>query len=136
MVAPEPVAIVLCDHVYVDTSTQKRALIGLFNQIVATKVPVRQRFCIYASATDIHKGTEFRIEIEHAESGDVIFTAKGPPPADTTPLTVCDFYFDLGITFPHDGLYTIKMWGHDRIILQRPVEVIVKEDTTKEGKGD
>lgn len=124
MMKPAPIALVVCDDIYRDP-VGKTALIGLFNCIRTPSLPVvHPRLSVYASVTDVHAGTQFRVRIEHSESGKVVAELKGPPPQKTDPTTICDFMFVLqGLHFAEAGRYYIQFWGNDHLLMQRPFEV-------------
>ncbi len=124
MIKPVPIALVVCDNVYTEM-TGKTALVGLFNQITAAKFPAKHsRICVYASATDIHKNTAFKLDIVHSETEHVVVSLEGPSPEKVTPTMVCDMTFDLrNLLFPEPGLYHIRFWGNESLLVQRPFKV-------------
>lgn len=132
MTAPAPVALVVCDHFYKEASG-KTALVGLFNQITATRFPAKHpRMCVYASVTDIRPNTHLKLDIVNSETDHVVMSLEGPPPPKATPLVVCDLNFDLqGLVFPEPGLYLVRLWGGDRLLLQRPIEVALTKKAKK-----
>ena len=124
MTKPVPIALVVCDDIYRDPGG-KTALVGLFNCIRAAALPVvHPRLSIYASVTDVHAGTVFRVRLEHSESGKVVAELNGRPPDQTDPTTICDFMFLLqGLQFTEAGRYYIQFWGNDSLLMQRPFDV-------------
>lgn len=132
MTKPAPIALVVCDNVYQEPGG-KAALVGIFNRIVADKFPIKHsRLCVYASVTDVHPGTKFRLEIVHSETDEHVAALGGPPPQGTNPTTICDFNFVLqNLIFKEPGLYYIRFWGDEHLLLQRPFEV-----TEAQGKED
>ncbi|MBI4582141.1 MAG: hypothetical protein HY718_20765 [Planctomycetes bacterium] len=126
MAAPVPIAMIVCDDVYKDMSSGKTALIGLFNNISASKFPATHgRCCVFVTVTDVRPETEFRLRVVHSETEHVVVEAKGPAPKQTTPLQVCDFCFQLaGMRFPEPGLYFVEFWGNDKLLFQRPLRLI------------
>ena len=134
MTKPSPIALVVCDNVYREAGG-KTALVGLFNRIVANRIPVTHpQLCVYAAVTDTRPGTRFRIVVEHGETGEVVAELQGPPPEKAGPTTICDFVFVLrGLKFPKPGTYFIQFWGNEHLLLQRPFEV---EQLKREEKPD
>ena len=124
MAKPAPIALVVCDNVYTEPGG-KTALVGLFNRIAARKLPVRHpRLCVYASVTDIRPNTKFKLDIVHSETDEVVQSLQGPPPGGTDPTTICDFNFVLeNLLFEEPGLYYIRFWGNEHLLMQRPFEV-------------
>jgi hypothetical protein len=121
---PTAIALVVCDNVYQDRSG-KRALIGLFNRIVASKFPARHgKLCVYISLTSLRPQTKCRLDVVDAATNEPILSMEGPIPGDN-PTTICDMVFELGeLTFPRPGLYFFRFWGGDQVIVQRPIEVL------------
>lgn len=128
MTKPSPIALVVCDNVYKESSG-KSALVGLFNSIRAKKFPVAHpRLCVYVSVTDIHPSTTFKLDIVHSETDQSVVTLQGPPLKGADPTTICDFTFEIkNIVFPEPGRYYIRFFGNEYILLQRPFEVAKTE---------
>lgn len=124
MIKPDPIALVVCDNVYRE-SGGKSALVGLFTDIIASKVPiVHPRLCVYAAVTGVRPDTRFRLEIVHAESEHRVVDLQGPAPEGVNPTTICDLNFELrALRFPEYGRYYIRFWGNGHLLLQRPFEV-------------
>lgn len=122
---PSPIALVVCDNIYQEPGG-KTALVGLFNTIRARNFPVtHSRLCVYASVTDVHPKTLFKIDIIHAETDEPVAAMQGPPPDGTTPLSICDMHFVLSnVSFKEPGRYYIRFHGNDHVLLQRPFEVV------------
>lgn len=125
MSKPVGISLVLCDSIYVESPTGKTALVGLFNRITGHRFPLKYpRLSVYASLTEVVPGTRFRLEIVNAETDQRIVELQGPPPPKATPLTVCDFNFEIsGLVFPEPGLYFVRFWSDDHLIMQRPFHV-------------
>lgn len=121
---PTGIALVVCDNVYTD-SGGKRALIGLFNQIIATSFPAfHHRLCAFVSLTSLRPQTVCKLEIVDAETDEPIVSMQGPL-RDDNPTTILDLVFELhGVTFPHPGVYFVRFGGQDRVLMERPLEVV------------
>jgi hypothetical protein len=127
MELPKPVgiALVLCDAVYTEP-TGKRALVGMFDRIHATRFPaLHPRMSVYISATDFRPNTQCVFEIVHGETDEKIVEARGPIPQAVGPTAICDFLFELqNVVFPESGTYFARFLGNGQVILQRPVDVV------------
>lgn len=125
MTKPAAISLVLCDTIYRESSG-KTALVGLFNTITGHRFPLRQaRMSVYASVTEADPTARFRLEIVNGETDQPVVRLEGPPPDKTTPLTVCDFNFELrNIVFPEPGMYFARFWAGDSLLLQRPFSVV------------
>lgn len=128
MMKPSPIALVVCDNVYTE-SGGKSALVGLFNRITAHEFPAKHaRLCVYASVTDIRPNMKFKLDVVHSETDDVVVSIEGEPPKDVTPIAIFDFNFELrNLVFKEPGLYFIRFWGNEHLLLQRPFQVIGAE---------
>jgi hypothetical protein len=119
--------LVLCDNIYQDP-TGKRALVGLFNRIVASSFPVRHPLLsIYVSVTSLRPKSRLKLEIVRADQEEeLIASAEGQAPAEAaaSPTTVCDLMFRLqNVRFDKPGAYLIRVSGNDSVLMQRPFDV-------------
>jgi hypothetical protein len=132
-IKPAAIALVLCDAIYQEISG-KTALVGLFSNIIAQKVPVvHSRLAVFASVTGLREGSHAKLEIINAESEQPIATASGPFPTGTTPLTVADLNFVFNnLVFPEEGQYMVRFWANDHLLMQRPFQV----STPRQGKQE
>ena len=129
---PSPIALVVCDSIYQEP-TGKTALIGLFNEIRASKFPARHgRLCVFVSVTDVRPGTQFKLNLVHAETDHEVARLQGPPPGGLEPTSICDFSFVMeNLVFQEPGRHYIQFWGNDHLLLQRPFEVVKIERKEK-----
>jgi len=128
--APTPIALVLCDNVYL-ASNGKQALVGLFNSIVATSFPaIISRLCAYVSITSVRPNTTFEFDIIHAETDETVISLSGPAPSDLGgPTTVWDAVFEMEpLTFKAPGRYYARFLGNGQVLMQRPFEVIDRQN--------
>jgi len=134
MNAPVGVALIICDSFYRDVPGGKPALIGLFNNITAAQFPARHsRLCVYASVTEVRERTKVRLDLVHSETEAQVVNLPGPPMDGVSPLQIIDMNFDLrGPVFPTSGLYFLRLWGNDHIVLQRPITLIEAPTKKKE----
>lgn len=133
---PKPVglALILCDNVYFE-SGGKKALVGLFNQILARKFPaLHPRLCVFVSMTEVLPGTQCSLDIVHGETDQAVFQMDAPLSKEAAPTAIWDMLFTIeNIPFPEPGPYFVRFFGNGRIMLQRPVElVLAKPERTKE----
>jgi hypothetical protein len=134
MTKPAPIALVVCDSIYSE-SKGKTALIGLFNRVIAASFPATHaQLCVYASVTEVRADSKFKLDIVHSESDHPVVSLKGRPSGEVDPLTICDFNFELhNVVFPEPGLYFIRFWGDEYLLLQRPFQVV--QAKSDEGKN-
>lgn len=133
-VKPAPIALVLCDAIYRDDTSGKTALVGLFSNIFARRVPVvHPRLAVFASVTGLREHSHARIEIVNVESDQTIASASGPFPPGATPLVVAEMNFTFGnLRFPEEGLYEVRFWVNDHPLMSRPFRVSVVQEGKQE----
>jgi hypothetical protein len=126
MMNPVAIALVICDSLYRDVPGGKPALVGLFSHITASRFPaLHPRMCVYVAVTDVSQQVAFRLEIVNPENDQAVVMLKGPAPRDVSRLQVLDMHFDLrDLVFPSAGLYFVRFWGNDSLILQRPLQLL------------
>lgn len=133
MPKPVPVALIVCDSVYKETRG-KTALVGLFNTIRAGQFPAHHtRICVYAAVTSARPTDRYKLELVHSETDEILFSTEGPPPEQITPLAICEFTFTFDdLVFKKPGLYHMRFWGNDHLLLQRPLTVTKLEEKPRE----
>jgi len=109
---PIVLSIVLCDQVIEDKRTNKKSLIGVFNDIITGRLPTKHP-CMYLviSLTNCLGNNEFEINLTRdTDYGDhPILQMKGRFEAQT-PLDVIDLVFELrDVPLTHTGKHTIEI---------------------------
>jgi hypothetical protein len=122
---PIGIALILCDLIILDATTQKRSLVGLFNSVNAKDFPaVIHKLCILASITQINGDVQLVLAAHNEHTGDQILalpvTAKSNDPNGVLDLA---FEFDK-FSFPKPGLYSFEVRGDDAMILSTRVNVL------------
>jgi hypothetical protein len=123
--APIGVAIVICDQIIEDKLTNKKSLIGIFNQIGAQTFPCRHpQVCVFVAITDGRGQSAARLRIVHDESNHVVAEVNGTIQFPDV-HTVVELRFDLvGLTFPEPGIYAIEFYCDDSLVLERRFYVL------------
>jgi hypothetical protein len=125
-VKPNLIALVVCDDIYVEPSG-KIALVGLFSQILAKKVPcIHHKMAIYVSVSGLRPGSQGKLEIVHGEAENTpLVAAEGKFPDNAGPLDVLDMQFILNnVPFGIPGKHFIRFWGNQHLIGMRPFYVV------------
>jgi hypothetical protein len=122
---PVGLAIVVCDQIIDDKLTNKKSLIGIFNQIGAGSFPCRHpRLAVFVSITEGRGTSHARLRIAHDESGVVVAEVNGQIQFPDV-HTVVELNFDMvGLAFPKPGLYSIEFYCDDALVLERRFHVI------------
>jgi hypothetical protein len=123
--SPTGLAIVVCDQIIEDKLTNKKTLVGIFNQIAAGEFPCRHpRLGVFVSLTEGRGRSMARLRIAHEETGHVVAEINGQIEFPDI-HTVVELNFDMvGLVFPQPGLYSIEFYCDDALILERRFHVI------------
>ncbi len=121
---PSGLAIVICDQVIEDKLTNKKSLIGIFNNINATSFPCRHpQISIFVSLTEGCGECATRLRIINEETNDVVADVTGPIQFPDI-HSVIELVFNLvGLVFPMPGLYSIEFYCDDALVLERRFHV-------------
>lgn len=133
--SPTGLAIVVCDQIIEDKLTNKKSLIGIFNQIGAGNFPCRHpHMAVFVSLTEGRGNCTARLKIAQEENGVVVAELNGQIQFIDIHAVV-ELNFDLvGLTFPQPGLYSIEFYCDDALILERRFHVIqVKQQPPPKG---
>ena len=122
---PTGLAIVVCDQIIEDKLTNKKSIIGIFNQIAAGQFPCRHpRMAVFVSLTEGRGTSNARLRIAHDETSAVVAELNGQIQFPDIHAVV-ELNFDMvGLTFPKPGLYSIEFYCDDALILERRFHVI------------
>lgn len=120
--------LIICDDVQTEPEHPLRVtiagLVGAIRSLEQPPYPLRYReLCAFLQMTECRGPAVGRMEIQHADSGGVIFrTPKRTIPFGTDPLELVGIVFRMqDILFPQPGLYWFQFWYNDEIIAQQPV---------------
>ena len=109
---PVCLGILLCDQVIEDKRTNKKSLIGTFNDIFAGRLPAKHPcMCLVLSLTNCRRPLDVEVELSRDTDagGERLLGLKGQVPAHN-PLAVLDLVFELhGVPLPQLGKYTIDV---------------------------
>ena len=127
----------VCDYVITEQGTKKKSLIGIFENIAASRFPFVHPFlCVYIKLTEAHGQYRFRLELVHLKTDKV--AGQGEIPQDITiasPLMSHELVFNLrGIRFAEPGDYEFRIFANGRIFGQKTFQVAeFRNESKKEG---
>lgn len=124
-IKPMGLAMIICDQVITEAGTNKKSLIGVFNQISAAQFPCRHaRFSIFVSVTGGHGAARAEIQCVNEDQGDQkLFGAEGQIKFGS-PVHVVEMNFEFNnVPFLGPGKHRIDFLCDSVPILQRPFEV-------------
>lgn len=122
-VAPQCLALVLCDAVIEDVRSRNKSLINMFNGILSTTVPVRHdKMCAFAAFTGGRGPVPIALRLCYDPEYEKDLLRLGGTvdfPADN-PQAVVDLVFEIrGFVFPQFGQYTFEVICDDVPIMAR-----------------
>jgi hypothetical protein len=123
-----PIPDIVCEDVQTDLDNPRRVtLAGLISAIRSLEEPpfplLYRELCIFLQLTGCRGGAEGRVEVQHADSGQVVFrTGTRTIPFGNDPLEIVGVTFRIrDCLFPEPGLYWVRFWYNETMISQQPL---------------
>ena len=118
--SPSGLSIVVCDQIIEDKLTNKKSLIGIFNNIASATFPCRHpQVSVFVSLTEGQGQYSARLRIANEETGESVADLKGQIQFPDIHATVeLNFNF-VNISFPSPGLYSIEFYCDEALVLER-----------------
>ena len=134
--SPTGLAIVVCDQIIEDKFTNKKSLIGIFNNIGSSNFPCRHpQIMVFVSLTEGRGDYQGRVRIVNESTSEAVADASVPiqfPDMNS----ILELNFNLvGIVFPTPGLYSIEFYCNDALVLERRFHVTQVKPQTPPPKG-
>ena len=121
---PSLLALLLCEYVIVEARTEKKTIVGVFDDIWSPTEPVIQRVAFFARLTDLQGLYRFNIKVVRITKDGEELVAAGEvatPESFEDPLKKLDIALNLPpTTFPGFGMYEFQLFAND-IYLGRAV---------------
>jgi hypothetical protein len=123
-VKPILLALVLCDMIIREMTTNKLSLIGTFNSLSSQTFPcVHQTFWVYVAITEGRGRQSSKLRITSLSTGQTIFELPGEIEFGG-PTSVGELVFQLNaIRFDTPGLYAVEFWAGDDMLGSRKIHV-------------
>jgi len=119
---PKANAMLVCDYVITEKGTNKKSLIGVFENINAAKFPcVHHGLCVYIKLTEAQGEYQFRLDMVDLKNDALIGKGQVPNPIRiANPLMTHELVFNLkSLKFPSPGEYEFRIFANDRIFGQK-----------------
>lgn len=121
-VVPKPSAMLVCDYVITEQGTNKKSLIGIFENIASEKFPfIHPALSVYIKLTEARGTYRFLLELVDLKTNTSV--GKGQIPRVITipdPLLSHELVFNLrGLKFDHPGEYEFRIFAGDHIFGQK-----------------
>jgi hypothetical protein len=120
--------LIVCEDVQTDPDNPRRiTLVGLISAIRSLEQPpfplLYREICIFLQLTECRGQADGRIEIHHADSGQVVFrTRTRTIPFVSDPLEIVGVIFRVrNCLFQEPGLYWVQFWYNEQMIAQQPL---------------
>ena len=113
---PVVLAMLICDMAIVEQGTNKKTLVGIFDNLIAQEFPVIQRMAIYVKLTDAQGAYTFRLELVDIEKNSISGKAESGLIEIQERLQPSDFALPLTMTIAAPGLYEFRLYANDTYI--------------------
>lgn len=124
---PPPVALamIICDAIYIDPSTGKPTLLGLFSEIGAKEFPaVHPLLAVHICMTDAHGKVPIKLRLVDAdEETDPLFQVENEVDFPDRRAIISMNAIMQGIAFPSPGEYRLQLFGFGEFIMERRLVV-------------
>lgn len=116
-VVPVKEAMLLCDSIITEIGTNKKSLIGIFENISAIKFPcLHFRLGVYIKFTNAEGKYNFKLELLDLEKNQIIGQGNIPELGIPDRLGSYELVFNLeGLAFNHPGKYDFRV-SYDGVI--------------------
>ncbi len=105
---PYPLAILLCDNVLVENPSDKRSLMGLFEVVRYTRLPVAQLMSLFLRITDAEGDYEMKVDYVHLSTDRLMFSESFPLQIEDR-LAVKSVTVKLAATIDAPGKYEFRV---------------------------
>ncbi len=118
--------LIICEDVQTDPDNPRRVtLVGLISAIRSLEEPpfplLYRELCVFLQLTGCRGAAEGRLEIQHADSGQMVFrTRTRTIPLGSDPLEIVGVTFRIrNCLFQDPGLYWVQFWYDERMLAQQ-----------------
>jgi len=120
--------LIICEDVQTDQENTRRvSLLGLISAIRSQEDPpfplLYRELCVFLQLTGCRGPVEGRVEIQQADTGQVVFRSKTRTiPLGSDPLELVGVTFRIrDCLFQGPGLYWVQFWCKDQMLEQQPL---------------
>jgi hypothetical protein len=121
---PSLKAILVCDQIIHEFGTNKKSLIGIFEDIHFAKFPARYpRIAIYVNLTDAHGDYVLEMRLL-SETGDEVGRGQTPKVKIENPLATCEFALQIqNLVFPNAGQFEFQIFANGNFLASKAFRV-------------
>ena len=121
---PSVKAILVCDQVIHEIGTNKKSLIGIFEEIHLARFPAQYpRIAVYVNLTDAHGEYVLEMRLINEDGGE-FGRGKTPKVNIENPLATCEFALQVqNLQFPKPGQYEFQIFANDSFLATKNFRV-------------
>jgi hypothetical protein len=124
--APYPLAMVICDGIWVDPYTGKKTLLGVFSAILGPSFPlVHPILTIYIALTDGHGPVTSKVKLVDADEEREPIFSEEQTMEFSDPRSIVELVFQVtGVQFQHPGEYRLQLFANEEFVIERRIVVV------------
>ena len=124
---PSVLAILLCDRIITEEGTNKKTLVGIFQNLRAAKIPTAREMAFYAHLTDAEGKYKFRVEIVRLNDNQTIGRIETKEVGFTDRLAPVDLAMNLPpVPFDQVGRYEFQLYANEVYLGHISLDVVKK----------
>jgi len=118
-------AILICDQIIHELGTNKKSLIGIFEDIHIAQFPMRYpRIAVYVNLTDACGKYALELRLLHTADGKQIGNGKTPEVEIDSPLRTCEFALQIqNLVFHAPGKYEFQILANNELLATKAFNV-------------
>ncbi len=118
-------AILICDQIIHESVTNKKSLIGIFEDIHISAFPHSYpRIAVYVNLTDAHGKYVLELRLVSSADNSVIGSGKTPEVQIDSPLRTCEFALQIqNLVFRNPGFYEFQVFANAELIATKAFNV-------------
>jgi len=122
---PTVKAILISDQIIHEYGTNKKSLIGIFQDIHVSRFPFRYpRIAVYVNLTDARGKYVLELKLLDASDGADLGHGRTPPVSIDSPLRTCEFALQIqNLVFQKAGMYEFQIFANDDLIATKSFHV-------------
>jgi hypothetical protein len=119
---PSVLAMLLCDQIIIDAQTQKKSLIGIFDNFNAVTFPAAANIAVYAKLADAEGQYKFKIRVVDLKDERLIgeVSADGMIQTRLEPADMAIYL--MGFAVPEPGKYEFQLFANDAYLTRITME--------------
>ena len=128
-ITPSIKAMLICDRVITEAGTNKKSLIGIFENIMSAKFPcVHSSLSVYINFTDALGKYDFKLELVDVEENKILNSAEIKNANIGDKLATSELAFNLqGLSFVHPGKYEFRIYANGKFFGAKSFTIIQLE---------